>query len=201
MKFAELRSRWAPERAADAFARLTTGRDLAPVAFGEVDGRLDLRGLPGDLDAFRSGRSDAYPPLDYVDVRDTTWEHLDLTAAALPALWLSRCTIVGSIFARADLTSWTTAGCTVRSCSFEHAVLYACSLGAETRSLLRRKRRPGLFEDCDFTGADVRRGYPGTTTTYCRCTFERFRSTDSWWLDAAPDVAERRDWQAWTAQR
>lgn len=184
----ELEQRWDPARTAEAFRRLVAREELDSVAFGTVDGRLDLRGMVADTEDLRGRRAEQgwYPPFELVAVPDARLEHLDLRGARLPALELEGCTLVDILFDGADLTSLRLSG-SVRTCSFSGTSLYGCVLairGPKTGVLRRRRTVPTTFEGCDFTRADIRHGSSGDGTTFLRCVFDRAKYTASWWISA-----------------
>ena len=99
------------------------GRGARPNGLGEVDGRIDLRGLRV------SGG-----PLTLGDKGDpaagVVWESLDLSYAHLDALRLFGARISDSIFDAASLVDLRVWGTTVTGCSFRRADLQHAALGA-----------------------------------------------------------------------
>jgi hypothetical protein len=124
-------------------------------AMGEVDGRLDLRGLPA------VGLRLLNVPL----VRPVRWRRLDLSGADLGDLFLVRGgEFVDCRFDRADCQGWGLFGGTIRGCSFVRADLRDSNMGSGTRwidvdlghaNLRRTHSRNGRFERVRFDHAGL----------------------------------------------
>jgi uncharacterized protein YjbI with pentapeptide repeats len=152
----------------EVVARLRAGRPLTGLGLGEVDGRVDLRGL----------RLEARTRLD-----DVTLEGLDLRRAVLDHVALMRCAIRDCRFDHASCQQVKAWACDVTDCSFAGADLFAAMLegwhdGRANRftgvsfvdANLRRGVGGGQYVDCDFSGARVaNRTFDGVT--FVRCTF------------------------------
>jgi uncharacterized protein YjbI with pentapeptide repeats len=151
----QLQARWTPERATAARRALMGFGSVRRSAMGEVDGRLDLRGLPA------VGLRLLNVPL----VRPVRWRRLDLSGADLGDLFLVRGgEFVDCRFDRADCQGWGLFGGTIRGCSFVRADLRDSNMGSGTRwidvdlghaNLRRTHSRNGRFERVRFDHAGL----------------------------------------------
>lgn len=141
---------------ADALRR---GRPLTALGLGEVEGRVDLRGLrwemPKEKGRIRAGSIEATVVEGRTTLEKARLERLDLSGAFLPSLLLERCTVRDCVFDRASCQRISIFGGEVADTSFAHADLRsAAPLGAWI------KREGTAFRHCSFARADLR----GTST-------------------------------------
>ncbi|MEV6110083.1 pentapeptide repeat-containing protein [Streptomyces sp. NPDC051940] len=153
----ELSGRWkTPEgrRVVDeVVSRLRRGRSLDKLGLGEVDGRVDLRGLPWPVPEIRSQRSGRKvfgiaQGSGFPEVRGAKLTGIDFGGAALPHLRLFDSTVADCVFTGAamkDFRAWGT--------SFEH---------------------------CDLSRADLREGlvgswHEGKGNAWRQCRFDSAR--------------------------
>jgi uncharacterized protein YjbI with pentapeptide repeats len=172
-----LRKRWETpegrERAEEVTARLLSGRALTGLGLGEVDGRVDLRGLsvpiPRRLRRFAAAGWFAEELGGLVQLRGARLERLDFSGSQLPSLRLQDSEIVGCLFEGANCRDWRLWGTAVSSCSFRKADLREAAVGTwhEGRSNAWRGvdfsgadfrvavSWMAIYEDCDFSGAKL----------------------------------------------
>lgn len=133
-----LRARWTTERIAAARRALSFGGTPRRAAFGEIDGRLDLRGLPA------RGLWVFHLPV----LRPARWRNLDLTGADLRDLFLvpPGGRIENCRFDRADCRDWRLFGGIFQDSSFVRSDLRGGMVGKGTR-----------WFNVDFSYANVRR--------------------------------------------
>jgi uncharacterized protein YjbI with pentapeptide repeats len=157
--------------AADVVTHLAEGRDLDDLGLASVDGRVDLRGLPGS--GTEVGGADAI-----VTLRDTGPQGLDLSGARLGNWRLHDCEIRDCLLTGADCHDWRLWATTVSDADFTGASLRGAAVGTWEggvgNSWIRVSFRDAdlrvgvcwaaRFEDCDFTGADL------TGTRFEQCT-------------------------------
>lgn len=154
----ELKDRWrggGQEQARAAVERLLTGAPTDGLGLGEVDGRVDLRGLwlgntkglPG-----LSGRRLATTPT----ASGVSWSDLDLSRSTL-RVDLDRATVDNVRFDRAGWQDWHVQSSVFRDCSFA---------GADLRDTKFDGGNPGLQD----------RRVPFTPSRYVRCDFTRTRT-------------------------
>lgn len=186
-----LRKRWATaegrERAEEATACLLSGRTLARLDLGEVDGRVDLRGLPMPiprrLRRFEAAGWFAEELGALVQLRGVRLERLDLSGAQLQSLRFRDSEIVDCIFAGADCRDWRLWGTEVSDCGFRTAVLHEAAVGTwheGRRNAWRRVDFSGadfrvavswmaVYEDCDFSAARLEKvKFEQCALTRCR---------------------------------
>lgn len=138
---------------------LRRGRPLSPLGLGEVDGRVDLRGLrwgmPKEQGRTRVGSLDVTITEQRAPFEKARFERLDLSGAFLPSLFLERSVVRDCLFDHASCQRVTIFGGEIADTSFAHADLRnAGPLGAWV------KREGTTFARCSFASADLR----GTTT-------------------------------------
>lgn len=164
-------NRFGDTLAREVVARLAEGWPLAGLDLGEVDGRVDLRGLAG------SGPGD-------VAVRGQVLAGLDLRGARLFGWRLHAATVRDCRLDGADCQDWQLWDSTVERCSFDGADLRGAALGTwqdghgnSWRAVdLRRADLRGSvcvaarFEDCDFSDARLT-GISFEQCTLLRCRF------------------------------
>jgi uncharacterized protein YjbI with pentapeptide repeats len=156
--------------AQEVVGRLAEGRPLAGLDLGEVDGRIDLRGLPG------SGPGE-------VAVRGAALAGLDLRGAHLPGWSFHVATVRDCRLDGADCRDWRLWDSTVERCLFDGADLRGAALGTwhdgrgnawRAVDLRRADLRGSVcvaarLEDCDFSGARL------TGVSFQQCTLLRCR--------------------------
>jgi uncharacterized protein YjbI with pentapeptide repeats len=172
-----LRKRWAtPEgqhRAEEAVARLVSGRSLDDFDAGQVDGRVDLRGLPVPvarrLRRFEVAGWFAEELGDLVVVRNARLEGLDLSGAQLQNLRFFGSRIADCNLEEAACQDWRMWNTEVVDCSFTGASLRGAAAGTWHEGRRNAWRRVDLrgtdfrvaaslgavFEDCDFSRAHL----------------------------------------------
>jgi hypothetical protein len=172
-----LRQRWAtPEgrgRAEEVVARLAGGRPVAGLGLGEVDGRVDLRGLPAPiakrLRRFEAAGWFAEELGDLVVLRSVRLEGLDLSGAQLQSLRFFGSRIADCRLDGANCQDWRMWDTEVADCSFVDSSLRDAAVGTwhdGKRNAWRRVSFAGadfrvmsltgtVFEDCDFSGARI----------------------------------------------
>ena len=186
-----LRKRWeTPEgqqRAEEAMACLVTGRALAGLGLGEVEGRLDLRGLPAPiprrLRRFETAGWFAEELGELTEFRGARLEGLDLSGAQLQSFRFHNSQIVGCRFDGANCRDWRLWGTEVLGCRFANANLRESAVGTwhETRRNLWRRvdfsgsdfrigvSRMAVYENCDFSGAKLAKvKFEQCALTHCR---------------------------------
>jgi uncharacterized protein YjbI with pentapeptide repeats len=188
----DLRKRWLTSEgqrlAGDVLARLISGRSLKDLGLGEVEGRVDLRGLPllapqrrsqFNWRGLRFERS-SQPS----EVKNATWRSLDLSNSALEGLRLFDMRIVDCKFFEASCLDWRLWRSDVTDCSFINADLRHASLGAWSegrgnnynnvnfsRADFRESAsQAASYVDCDFSHANLR-GLNFRSSSFVRCTF------------------------------
>lgn len=190
-----LRRRWTTpegrERAEEAVARLAVGRSLDGLGAGEVDGRVDLRGLPAPvakrLRRFEAADWFAEQLGDLVVLRSVQLEGLDLSGAQLQSLRFFGSRIADCRLDGAACQDWRMWDTEVVDCSFAGASLRDAAVGTWHEGRRNTWRRVGftgadfrvvaplgaIFEDCDFSGARLAKVRFGQ----CAITRCRFAST------------------------
>lgn len=186
-----LRKRWEiPEgqgRAEEAIARLLSGRALAGLGLGEVDGRVDLRGLsvpiPRRLRRFEVAGWFAEERGGLVQLQGVRLERLDFSGAQLQSLRFQDSEIVDCLFDGANCRDWRLWGTEVSGCGFRKADLREAAVGTwqeGRRNAWRRVDFSGadfrvaaswmaIYEDCDFSGAKLAKvKFEQCTLTRCR---------------------------------
>lgn len=157
-KATELAERWrGPEGlkiAAEILARLTGGASLEDLPLGRHEGRIDLRALPRP-DVRRTtiatqGRLEAQSLEGILDVKQGTWEGLDLSDAFLESARFMDARIVDCRFERAGCRDWRLWRTDVTRTSFVKAGMRGSVLGAWYEG------RGVHYRNVDFSGADLR---------------------------------------------
>ncbi len=143
---AGLRRRWEgpdPVRLVRAVRTWLFGQGPRPDGLGEVDGRVDLRGIP--LTATPGTLGDPDDPGGGV-----TWESLDLSGAQLEQLRFFGGRISGCLFEGTSLTGLRLWGTTVEDSSFRRARLRSGALGTGAWRGLRVVWRRVAFDRADL---------------------------------------------------
>ena len=164
--------RWMSPEGEQAAQRVLTylarGDKLKGLGFGEYEGRVDLRGLPGP----RPTRTRLLVPgwsvskLDgIITLRGTTLVSVDLSDAFLPSFSLFNCRLADCRFDRANCSDWRFWAVDVTDCSFGAADLGKAVLGPWYQGHGCRYSRT------DFSAADLR-GIVCPTATFVDCLFD-----------------------------
>lgn len=167
-----LRERWqtpdGQQLGREALARLSSGRSLDDLGLGQVDDRVDLRGLtapPPRLERRFGWRSLKVEQLGGTwEVRGVTWRALDLAGASLESFRFFDAQIENCRFDEAICHDWRLWRTTVSNSSFVDADLANSSLGALS------DRGGNLFAKVDFSRADLR-GVASQAASYVDCDF------------------------------
>src|ERR1051326_7559017 len=167
-----LRRRWetaeGQERADEAIACLLAGRRLGGLGLGEVDGRVDLRGLsapiPRRLRRFETAGWFAEQLGDLVEFRSTTLEGLDFTGAQLQSLRFHDSQIIGCVFEEANCRDWRLWGSEVADCRFAKADLRDAAVGTW------HEGRRNTWRQTDFSASDFRVAV-SWMASYVECDF------------------------------
>lgn len=122
--------------AGEVVARLSAGRDLDDLGLGEVEGRIDLRGLQVDPQV-----------VTFVGVR---LAGLDLRGARIPSWRFDGCVVEDCRFDQATCGDWRLWRSQVRRCRFVGADLSGSAVGTWDEG------EGNLWSQVDFTGADLR---------------------------------------------
>jgi uncharacterized protein YjbI with pentapeptide repeats len=157
-KATELAERWRGSDglkiAAEVLARLTGGASLEDLPLGRHEGRIDLRALPRP-DVRRTtiatqGRLEAQRIEKILDVKQGTWEGLDLSEALLESARFMNARIVDCRFDDARCRDWRLWRTDVTRTSFRKTDMRGSVLGAWYEG------RGVHYSDVDFSGADLR---------------------------------------------
>jgi fluoroquinolone resistance protein len=169
---ADLRKRWlTPERqrlVSEVFARLLSGRSLTSLGLGEIEGRVDLRGLAGPSPQRQSQFKWRQLRLEQLnelsEVENVTWRSLDLSSSILEGLRLFDMQMVDCKFDEARCLDWRLWRSDVTDCSFIGADLRHASLGAWSEG------RGNNYSRVNFSQADFRESV-SQAATYVDCDF------------------------------
>jgi uncharacterized protein YjbI with pentapeptide repeats len=129
-----------PALAGEIFLRLSRGASIDDLGLGEIDGRLDLRGVN------LRGRSSTHLGM----MQSAVLAGIDFSGAVLPGWRWRDCRLSDCLFRKArveDLRIW---GTTVTGCDFHGAVLAGVRLGSGTR------HGRNVWKNVDFTAAKLR---------------------------------------------
>ncbi|AYM42056.1 pentapeptide repeat-containing protein [Mycobacteroides chelonae] len=161
-----LKDRWDDETTHFAIESLLRGRAVSP--HGTHQGRVDLRGLVISapervrLDENFSRIAKLYE-FQGVEIRD-----IDASHATLPEWRVIGSSFENCIFDHSKLASFRAYSAVFKQCSFKSSDLREASLGGRAEG---RKSRGGLYEDCDFSGADLR-GVSTDPGRFTACNFQ-----------------------------
>lgn len=172
-----LRKRWespeGQERAEEALACLLAGRPLSGLGLDEVDGRVDLRGLPAPIpQRLRRFETEGWFVEELgglVKFQHARLAGLDLSGAQLQNFRFHDSQLTGCLFTGANCQDWRLWGTEVTDCGFAKADLRQAAVGTwhdNRRNAWRRVDFSGadfrtlsvtaaLFEDCDFSAAKL----------------------------------------------
>jgi uncharacterized protein YjbI with pentapeptide repeats len=182
----ELQTRWDADTTASVVDALLSARPTSP--YGTHEGRVDLRGLTIEEPA-RVRVDDAFSRITKLyKFGRVTVRGIDFSHARLPEWRLHETTFEDCLFDHATLSSFRAYSATFTRCSFGSADLKDASLGARVKD-----RKPGgLYQDCDFSGADLRRANtdPGH---FLRCNFQRTKWAKTRFLSTVLEACDFRD--------
>ncbi len=174
--------------AEDVFAHLLTGRPVDGLDVQEHEGRVDLRGLPAPpprrLQRFEAAGFFVEQLGDLLEFRRVALQGLDLRGAQLQSLRFFDSTISDCRFDNARCSDWRLWHCDVADTSFAGADLREGALGTWHEGQRDTWRRidfskadlrgtspsQGLFEDCDFSAANLT-GVQFKQCALIRCRF------------------------------
>lgn len=149
--------------AEEVVARLLAGRALGGLGLGQIEGRVDLRGLPapvpGRLERFESDAWFVEELGELLEFQGCHLADLDLSGAFLDSLRWTRCTISNCRFDGARCQDWRMWATTVDGSSFDGADLRRSALDPWLEG------RGNLFRGVSFRRADLRQ-VTSTTATY-----------------------------------
>ncbi|TGY82637.1 pentapeptide repeat-containing protein [Cellulomonas shaoxiangyii] len=159
-----------------------------PEGFGDVDGRVDLRGLslaPPQVLARYGFRGVSTSVLSgVIELRSNSWSAIDLSGSTLPNLRFFDFTFENCAFVRSRCIDWRLWGSTVRACDFERADLRDALLTSwhegqtntwtdvsfRRTNLRGSTTSGGTFDGCAFDDASLR-GQEFRQTSFRDCTF------------------------------
>jgi uncharacterized protein YjbI with pentapeptide repeats len=157
----KLRDRWSSQQGRAlqraVLARLGSGGDLEDLELGQVDGRIDLRGLP---------LSDKVTSIESANIRA-----VDFSAAELAGLRMKGCVLEDCRFQASTCVDWRLWETSISNGNFEKADLRQSSLGAWSNgkgneysnvsfaraNLAGVGTSAGIYIDCDFSEANLER--------------------------------------------
>ena len=156
------------ERARECLARLSEGQPLDDVAWGRVDGRLDLRGLGGPLPKRVDRREIEGMFVEQLvgsfHLQGISLQGLDLTGAHLESIRVMDSTFIDCIFDEARLQDWRLWRTRVSKSRFHRADLRRSQVGAWYEGAGNE------FHHVDFSWADLR-SISSTAATFVDCDF------------------------------
>jgi len=172
-----MRDRWETAEgshlAEEILARMVAGRPLDELALGEVDGRIDLRGLPAPpprrLARFEAAGWFVEELGNLIKLQGVTLRRLDLSGAVLDSLRLNSCAIEDCVLDKARCHDWRMWESRVKDTSFRGSSLRGSVLGAWSagkgnqftnvdfvKADFRNSNRfTAVYTDCDFSGAKL----------------------------------------------
>lgn len=168
----DLRARWDSQATAFVLDALLRGRPASP--YGTHDGRVDVRGLTIEESA-RTKVTDELARLDTIyefsriSLRDVDFSHSTLSEWRVMDSKFENC-----VFEFSRLPGFRAYSAVFRKCNFVSADLRGASLGARIKD-----RKPGgLYENCDFTGANLQRlGTDPGHFVNCNFQFTKWKNT------------------------
>ena len=171
-----MRDRWETAEgshlAEEILARMVAGRPLDELALGEVDGRIDLRGLPAPpprrLARFEAAGWFVEELGNLIKLQGVTLRRLDLSGAVLDSLRLNSCAIEDCVLDKARCHDWRMWESRVKDTSFRGSSLRGSVLGAWSAG------KGNLFSRVDFVGSDFR-DCTSMTAIFEDCDFSRAR--------------------------
>jgi uncharacterized protein YjbI with pentapeptide repeats len=185
------RDRWETPKgrslAEEILARMVAGRPLDELALGEVDGRIDLRGLPAPpprrLARFEAAGWFVEELGNLIKFQGVTLRGMDLSGAALDSFRFSSCAIEDCVLDKARCHDWRMWESRVENTSFRGSSLHGSVLGAWSAGKGNQftnvnfvkadfrgsSRFTAVYTDCDFSGAKLDK------TEFRRCGLARCR--------------------------
>jgi uncharacterized protein YjbI with pentapeptide repeats len=176
-----VRERWQGDGgalAAEVFSRLKGGKTLADLELGEVDGRIDLRGLPAQLpqreylgtipSPFTGKPWVVSKPSGQTLLEGVALAGLDLTGAFLDQVTMRDCVIQDCLLDEAHCHDLGLVRCQVHDVRFRGADLRGSVLGSW------RDGKGSEYQHVDFTAADLREATP-ITAWLTDCDFSAAR--------------------------
>jgi uncharacterized protein YjbI with pentapeptide repeats len=151
------------------FGRSKRSKSRQVHGFGEIDGRVDLRGLsiaaPTARDTMYVRGHQLVDLNGIVEVHNASWRDLDLTGASLPSLRFSKSELVNCRFDNANCEDWRFWATTVESSSFVKSRLRGAVLGTVW------KRKPNHWSHVVFDRTDLRDTvFRGSVLEHCQFT-------------------------------
>lgn len=161
----ELRDRWTAESAEFAFNALIDGRPESP--FGTHEGRVDARGLLVEQPSHSRQSENLIRIAKTFKFDRKKIGDVDLSHAVLPEWRVYETVFENCIFDHSKMSSFRAYSARFVGCGFRFSALKDAVLGAASTD----RNSGGDFEDCDFSGADLRgvRTDPGR---FVRCNFQ-----------------------------
>jgi uncharacterized protein YjbI with pentapeptide repeats len=154
----------------EVLARLVAGRPLGGLGLGEVEGRIDLRGLPAPVPRRLARYEQAGWFIEklgsLVKLKKVALRGLDLSGAALDSFRLHGCVIENCRFDEARCHDWRMWECRILDSSFCSANLRRATLGPWSDG------KGNAFSGVDFAGADFR-DCTSITAIFENCDFSR----------------------------
>lgn len=177
----ELRERWTRERASeakDALENWKKPKRLEKVAFGQHEGRWDLRGLPiytnvggvttKHVKAGGMDRDFTFVTLDKPpEFHNVKWEALDFSYAEIDHLRLFLSEVRDCFFVGGTFRDWRNWGVRYIDCDFSGADLQNSNIGGAAY-----KGKPVEYADCVWRKGNLKAGTL-SDGTYRNCRFEQ----------------------------
>lgn len=161
----ELRDRWSADSADTAMELLLRGQAESP--FGSYEGRVDMRGLTVEQPARTAVGSNLSRIAKIFKFEQRRIDGVDFSYASLPEWRVNDTRFDNCVFDHAKLISFRSYSAVFERCTFRSTKLNDAVLGATSND-----RRPGgVFQDCDFSGADLR-GASTDPGRFVRCDFQ-----------------------------
>lgn len=188
----ELQQRWTAERAAaakDALENWKKSGRLEKVAFGTVDGRLDLRGLTfrTSISGVRSEHvvaDGASRDINFVTLNNppefhsSVWDSIDFSYAEIDHLRLFLCELKNCLFRGAAVRDWRSWGTRYTDCDFSQANLQNSNIGGA-----EYKGKRVEYINCIWRKGNLKQVHL-SGGTYRDCRFEDIRLVDEQVRDA-----------------
>ncbi len=177
MTKADLRARWdgqsGQQRADAVYDALSRGASLDALAFGQVDGRHDLRGLHFGEKDLSWGLPIVGQRLSGLDLRWTRaifrWEECDVRNVVMDGAEL------GDIWPGMNVARSVVTDCSFRSADLGNASLDHGNGWKGGRSLRAPAHAPSTYTRCDFTRTRFRRYSFFDFAVFEECTFDSTR--------------------------
>lgn len=157
-----------PNRAAEVWGRLVSGRPLDALGLPVVGGRVDLSGIvapdPTTVRQYMTKTANVKEHGNLVVIEGVRWANLDFTKGQLESLRFIACKIDNCCFDGADCSDWRIWGTSISNTSFEKADLRHAVLGGVDGV------KRNAFYRVDFTKADLRQTVH-MSADFIDCTF------------------------------